>query len=96
MGEVPMKHRWIVGIIAVLAGGYATYKSGNEFQFVKFTPHSPEEIERRKQQNVGLLLKFDDKTTLDLTPEAKEKYARIRLEKLKQQEEQEKKNQKEG
>ncbi|EMG46301.1 hypothetical protein SBY92_002487 [Candida maltosa Xu316] len=69
----PMSHKLIVGTIAVIAGGYVAYKTGSDFQFVKFVPHSPEEIERRKRENVGLKMTVTDETTLDLTPEAKER-----------------------
>lgn len=82
MKEVPMLNRFIVGTLAILLGGYVTYKSGSDFQFMKFTPHSPEEIERRKKENIGFSVKFTDETTLELTPEAKLKYDKLRLEKL--------------
>ncbi|KAI5964145.1 uncharacterized protein KGF55_002087 [Candida pseudojiufengensis] len=69
----PMSHKFIVGTIAILLGGYVTYKSGSDFQFVKFEPHSPEEIEKRKKEKFQTKMTFKDTTTLDLTPEAKER-----------------------
>ncbi|EER30819.1 predicted protein [Candida tropicalis MYA-3404] len=95
MKEVPMINRFIVGTFAILLGGYVTYKSGSDFQFMKFTPHSPEEIERRKRENIGFSVKFTEDMTLDLTPEAKLKYEKMRLEKLKHEEEKEKNKNKE-
>lgn len=45
-----MAHKFVVGTIAILLGGYVTYKAGSDFQFVRFEPHSPEEVARRKRE----------------------------------------------
>ncbi|KAI5956563.1 hypothetical protein KGF54_001038 [Candida jiufengensis] len=69
----PMTHKFIVGTIAIFLGAYVTYKAGSDFQFVKFEPHSPEEIEKRKREKFQTKMTVKDTTTLDLTPEAKER-----------------------
>lgn len=70
----PFAHRVVVGTLAVLAGAYVVYDTGKDFQFVKFEPHSEEEIARRKRDNVPMLMKHLETCTLDYTAEAKEKY----------------------
>lgn len=69
--QPPLKGRVIVATIAVLLGGYVTYDAGKDFQFIKFEPHSAEEIERRKKEKVGLSIKHLETRTLDYTDEAK-------------------------
>ena len=75
----PMSHKIIVGTIAIV-----TYKTGSDFQFVKYTPHSPEEIERRKRENqTGISMKMSEELTLDLKPEAKQRIQKLLDEKNK-------------
>lgn len=82
--RAPMSHKIIVGTIAILLGGYVTYKAGSDFQFVKYTPHSPEEIERRKRENqTGISMKMSEELTLDLKPEAKQRIQKLLDEKNK-------------
>lgn len=69
----PMTHKFLIGTIAVLLGGYLTYKAGSDFQFIKYEPHSPEEVERRQREKIPLKMTVLDTTSLDLTPEAKER-----------------------
>ncbi|KAF6068984.1 hypothetical protein FOB64_003621 [Candida albicans] len=55
-----------------------------DFQFVKYTPHSPEEIERRKRENqTGISMKMSEELTLDLKPEAKQRIQKLLDEKNK-------------
>ncbi|KAI5957832.1 hypothetical protein KGF57_003099 [Candida theae] len=72
----PMTHKFVVGTLAILLGGYVTYKTGSDFQFVKFEPHSAEEIARRKREKVPTKMEVLESATLDLTPEAKERIGR--------------------
>ncbi|KAI5967998.1 hypothetical protein CANMA_002766 [Candida margitis] len=72
----PMTHKFVVGTIAILLGGYVAYKAGSDFQFVKFEPHSPEEVARRKREKVPTRMEVLESATLDLTPEAKERIGR--------------------
>lgn len=72
----PMTHKFVVGTIAILLGGYVTYKAGSDFQFVKFEPHSPEEVARRKREKIPTRMEVLESATLDLTPEAKERIGR--------------------
>lgn len=69
----PFSHRLVVGTIALVAGLYLLMDAGKDFEYIKFTPHSPEEIERRKKEHVGLQIKQLDTRTLEYTPEAKER-----------------------
>lgn len=69
----PFSHRFVVGTIALVAGLYLLMDAGRDFEYIKFTPHSAEETERRKKEHVGLLIKQLDTRTLDYTPEAKER-----------------------
>lgn len=69
----PFSHRLVVGTIALVAGLYLLMDAGRDLEYIRFTPHSKEEIERRKKENVGLQIKQLDTRTLDYTPEAKEK-----------------------
>lgn len=74
----PITHRIVVGTLAVLAGAYVVYDTSRDFAFIKFEPHSAEELEKRKKQ-----FELDGKDnwkmttlevrTLDYTPEAKER-----------------------
>ncbi|KAK6205499.1 uncharacterized protein RJT21DRAFT_117981 [Scheffersomyces amazonensis] len=78
--------RFIVAAVALLAGAYVVMDSGKDFEFIKFEPHSPEEIERRKRENVGLSLKVLETSTLNYTPEAKERLRKLIEEKSKETE----------
>lgn len=71
-----MTHKFVVGTIAIFLGGYVTYKAGSDFQFVKFEPHSPEEVARRKREKIPTRMEVLESATLDLTPEAKERIGR--------------------
>lgn len=71
-----MAHKFVVGTIAILLGGYVTYKAGSDFQFVRFEPHSPEEVARRKREKIPTRMEVLESATLDLTPEAKERIGR--------------------
>lgn len=77
----PLLHRIIVGTVAVFAGGWVLWDTGKDFEFVKYTPHTPEEIERRKKDHQGLLIKHLETCTLDYTPEAKARLAKMVREK---------------
>ena len=72
----PMTHKFVVGTLAILLGGYVTYKTGSDFQFIKYEPHSPEEVARRKREKVPTRMEVLETATLDLTPEAKERIGR--------------------
>lgn len=78
--------RAIVSTIALFMGGYLAYEFGKDFEFVKFEPHSPEEVERRKREHIGLSMKQLETRTLDYTPEAKARLHKILEEKEKAQE----------
>lgn len=71
-----MTHKFVVGTLAILLGGYVTYKTGSDFQFIKYEPHSPEEVARRKREKVPTRMEVLETATLDLTPEAKERIGR--------------------
>lgn len=66
-------HRFVVGTVALVAGLYLLMDAGKDFEYIRFTPHSPEEIERRKKEHVGLQIKQLDTRTLDYTPDAKDR-----------------------
>lgn len=74
--------RTLAGLAATAIGAYVVMDTGKDLEFVKYTPHSPQEVERRKRENVGMSLKQLETCTLDYKPEAKE-----RLRRLMQQEE---------
>ncbi|CAH6721236.1 hypothetical protein CLIB1444_05S06590 [[Candida] jaroonii] len=84
--EPPLVGRIIVATLATFIGAYVAYDFGKDFEFVKFTPHSKEEIERRKRENIPLKMKSLDTMTLELKPEVKE-----RMRALKEQESKEEK-----
>lgn len=69
--------RFVVATIATVLGGYVVYDTGKDFEFIKFQPHSPEEIERRKKENIGLSMKQLETSTLEYTPEAKERFRKL-------------------
>ena len=73
--------RFVVATIATILGGYVVYDAGKDFEFVKFEPHSPEEVERRKREKIGISMKQLETSTLDYTPEAKERLRRLMEEK---------------
>ncbi|CAI5759987.1 unnamed protein product [Candida verbasci] len=80
----PMSHKIIVGLIATFLGGYVTYKTGSDFEFVKFEPRREEEIEKLKKDGKNPFeVKFLDQVSLNLKPEAE---ARI-LKKMKEEQE---------
>lgn len=84
-----MIHKIIVGTLATIAGIYVMFDAGKDFEYIKFEPHLPEEIERRKRENIGLSMKSLDTRTLEYTPEAK-----ARLKKLIEEENQKKESSK--
>ncbi|CUM68331.1 uncharacterized protein PRCAT00006053001 [Priceomyces carsonii] len=69
--------RVIASTLAVGAGIWFLLRVGKDFQYIKFEPHTPEEVERRKREHEGLSIKYLDTRTLEYTPEAKQ-----RLEKM--------------
>lgn len=73
----PLINRIIVGTLAVIAGIWVIKDAGKDFQFIKFEPHSEEEIERRKRDNVPMTMTHTDQRTLDYTPEAKERLKKL-------------------
>ncbi|CAN3359336.1 hypothetical protein DICA3_D03180 [Diutina catenulata] len=73
----PMTHRIVVGTIAVLAGIWLVKDAGKDFQWVKFTPHSPEEVERRKRENVPMSMSMTEERTLEYTTEARERLRKL-------------------
>lgn len=77
----PFWQRLIVGTAAVGLGVYAFLDALKEFELIKFTPFSEEEIAQRKLENRKLSIRQLEQVTLDYTPEAKEKF-RKRAEQL--------------
>lgn len=73
----PFLHKLIVGTVATVAGIYVMLDAGKDFEYVRFEPHSKEEMERRKREGVGMSMKTADTMTLDYTPEAKERLRRL-------------------
>lgn len=69
----PFSHRLVVGTFAVFAGAYVVWRTGKDFEFVKFEPYSEEEVERRKREKVPFSIRQLDSRTLDYTPEAKKR-----------------------
>lgn len=80
----PLIHRVIVGTVALIAGTWLLLDAGKDFEYIKFEPHSQEEIERRKKENVGIQIKHLESRTLDYTPEAKERLRKLIEEKEQQ------------
>lgn len=76
MSTPPMFNRIVVGIIATVAGAWMVKETGKDFQFVTFTPFSEDEVQRRKEQKIGMSMRSSDQLTLDYTPEAKDKIRR--------------------
>lgn len=72
----PFSHKLVVSTVAVVVGFYAAWHAGRDFQFIRFEPHSPEEVEKRKRENARLQMRQLDSRTLDYTPEAKERMRR--------------------
>lgn len=91
MPTPPLINRIIVGTIAVIAGIWVIKDAGKDFQFIKFEPHSPEEIQRRKDENIGMTMRLTDSRTLDYTPEAKARLKKLIEEKNRETEQNEKK-----
>lgn len=83
--QPPFFNRMVVATIATALGAYVVYDSGKDFEFIKFEPHTSEEIERRKRENIGLQMKQLETSTLDYTPEAKERFKRLLEEKQKKE-----------
>ncbi|ODV81594.1 uncharacterized protein CANTADRAFT_44412 [Suhomyces tanzawaensis NRRL Y-17324] len=73
----PFINRLIVGTIATIAGIYVIKDAGKDFEWIKFEPHSPDEIERRRKEGVGMKMKTLETRTLDYTPEAKERLKKL-------------------
>ncbi|OBA23973.1 hypothetical protein METBIDRAFT_65453 [Metschnikowia bicuspidata var. bicuspidata NRRL YB-4993] len=71
----PFSHKIIVSTIATAVGIYGFWLTAKDFEFVKFVPRSPEEIEIRRKENIGLQIKHLETRTLDYTPEAKARIA---------------------
>lgn len=71
--SAPFSHKLIVATIAMAVGMYAFNSVGKDFEFIKYTPHLPEEVERRKQERIGFQFRHTDSRTLEYTPEAKER-----------------------
>lgn len=70
-----MSHKVVVGTLATILGAYAFWQVGKDFQFVKFEPRLPEEIERRRKEGTGLEMRSLETRSLEYTDEAK---ARLR------------------
>lgn len=73
----PFKHRLIVGTLAIIAGAWVIKDAGKDFEFIKFEPHSTEEVERRKREHVKTTFKALETRTLEYTPEAKERLRKL-------------------
>lgn len=73
----PFIQRVVVGTLAVIAGAYVLKDAGKDFEFIKFEPHTAEEIERRKKEGVRMSMKSLETRTLDYTPEAKERLRKL-------------------
>ncbi|KAK6458771.1 uncharacterized protein RJT20DRAFT_8824 [Scheffersomyces xylosifermentans] len=73
----PFKNRLIVGTIAILAGAYVIKDAGKDFEFIKYEPHSPEEVEKRRQEKFKTTFKALETRTLNYTPEAKERLKKL-------------------
>lgn len=85
--SAPFSHKVVVSTIAVFVGMYAFNWVGKDFEFVKYTPHLPEEVERRRREKIGLLMRHTDSRTLDYTPEAKDRLRKsFEEQRLKQEE----------
>lgn len=84
--EPPLRGRIIVATLAILLGAYVTYETSKDFEFVKFVPHSPEEVERRKREHIGMSIKHLETRTLDYKPEVKERIKKMMEEKEKEKE----------
>lgn len=90
--SAPFSHKLVVSTVAIFIGMYAFHSVGKDFEFVKFTPHLPEEVERRRRENIGLQMRHTDSRTLEYTPEAKERILRGLEEKRLQEEAKSKSN----
>ncbi|CAH2351130.1 hypothetical protein CLIB1423_03S00210 [[Candida] railenensis] len=85
-GGPPFLHKLIVGTVAVAVGVYAAWDASKDFELVKYTPFSEEEVLKRQQEKKGLKITHLDTRTLDYTPEAKERLRKVaEEEKLKAQ-----------
>lgn len=73
----PFFQRVVVGTLAVLAGAYVLKDAGKDLEFVKFEPHTPEEIERRKRDGVHMTMKTLETRSLNYTPEAQERLRKL-------------------
>lgn len=72
----PFSHKVVVSTIAVVVGILGGWQTAKDFQFIKYEPRTPEEIERRKRENIGLEIRHLETRTLDYTPEAKARLAK--------------------
>lgn len=81
----PFSHRLIVGSVAVVTGIYAFWQVGKDYEFIKKEPRSPEEIEERRKQHLGLQIKHLETRTLEYTPEAKQRLRAMMEQKQKEE-----------
>ncbi|PVH14380.1 uncharacterized protein CXQ87_002513 [Candidozyma duobushaemuli] len=72
----PISHKIVVGTLATLIGAWAFWQVGKDFQFVKFEPRSPEEIEKRRKEGTGLEIRSLETRSLEYTDEAKARLKR--------------------
>lgn len=79
----PFVQRVVVSTIALVVGAYATYDFSRDFEFIKYTPHLDEEVERRKREGARMSMRQLDTCTLDYKPEAKERLQSIHEEHMK-------------
>ncbi|GEQ66481.1 hypothetical protein JCM33374_g144 [Metschnikowia sp. JCM 33374] len=67
----PFSHKVVVSTLAICVGIFGFWQTAKDFQFIKYEPRSPEEVEMRRRENIGLQIKHLETRTLDYTPEAK-------------------------
>lgn len=72
----PLSHKVVVSTLAIAVGIFGFWLTAKDFQFIKYEPRSPEEVEIRKRENIGLQIKHLETRTLDYTPEAKARIAK--------------------
>ncbi|KAF8003201.1 hypothetical protein OXX80_003532 [Metschnikowia pulcherrima] len=85
----PFSHKVVVSTIAIGVGILGFWQTAKDFEFIKYEPRSPEEIEIRRRENIGLQIKHLETRTLDYTPEAKARLAQ-RFSELEQTDEEKK------
>lgn len=84
----PLAHRIVVSTLAGMAGTYLVYHLSRDFEFVRYEPFLEEEVERRKRAGTGLTMRTLNECTLDLKPEAKDKFRA--MQRIKNEQEQDK------